>query len=145
MKFAGLLANCLIATCLLLGALPAVAEETPPVVVTPVMKSAVTATGQPIQLPQKDAEIQVSTYDIAVGAKLPVHKHPFPRYAYVLAGKIEVTNTEAGTVAVYETGGFIIEAVGQWHKASNIGTEPVKLLVIDMIEAGQNNVVKQLP
>jgi len=144
MKFAGQLASCLIAICLLLSAAPALAEEvTPPVVVTPVMKSAVTATGQPIQLPQKDAEVQVSTYDIPPGAKLPVHKHPFPRYAYVLSGRIEVTNTEAGTVAIYETGGFIIEAVGQWHKASNIGTEPVKLLVIDMIEAGQNNVVKQ--
>jgi quercetin dioxygenase-like cupin family protein len=144
MKFAGLFASCLLATCLLLGALPASAEEAAPkVVVTPVMKSAVTATGQPIQLPQSNAEVQVSTYDIPVGAKLPVHKHPFPRYAYVLSGRIEVTNTEAGTVAVYETGGFIIEAVDQWHKASNIGTEPVKLLVIDMIEAGQNNVVKQ--
>jgi len=135
---------CLIVSCLLLGALPAMAEEAAPkVVVTPVMKSAVTATGQPIQLPQKDAEVEVSTYDIAPGAKLPVHKHPFPRYAYVLAGKLEVTYLDAGTTTVYETGGFIIEAVDQWHKASNIGTEPVKLLVIDMIEAGHANVVKQ--
>lgn len=135
---------CLLAICLLLNALPALAEDAAPhVVVTPVAKSTVTATGQPIMLPQTNAEVEVSTYDIPVGAKLPVHKHPFPRYAYVLSGKLEVTYLDAGTSTVYEAGGFIVEAVGQWHKASNVGAEPVKLLVIDMVEAGQANVVKQ--
>ncbi|TIO40868.1 MAG: cupin, partial [Mesorhizobium sp.] len=54
-----------------------------PVVVTPLASKTTTASGQPIKLPQKNVEVQVSAYQIAPGATLPVHKHPFPRYAYV--------------------------------------------------------------
>lgn len=130
--------------CLLLAASAQAQESvTAPVVVTPVLTTDVTASGQPIVLPQKDAEVSASTYDIAPGAKLPVHKHPFPRYAYVLAGKLSVTNVDTGKTNIYETGGFIVEAVDQWHKAANIGGDPVKLLVIDMMPKGANNVVKQ--
>lgn len=131
-----------LAGVLLLLATPLRAEQ-PPVVVTPVMTTNATISGQPIVLPQKNAEVVVANYEIAPGASLPVHKHPFPRYAYVLSGTLQVTNTETGKDAVYETGAFIVEAVGQWHKGANIGKDPVKLLVIDMIEQGQNNVVKQ--
>jgi len=129
----------------LLLALPVQAQESgaAPVVVTPVLTTDVTASGQPIVLPQKDAEVSASTYDIAPGAKLPVHKHPYPRYAYVLAGKLSVTNVDTGKTNTYETGGFIVEAVDQWHKAANIGSDAVKLLVIDMVPKGANNVVKQ--
>ena len=63
-----------------------------PVVVTPVKTSDVTSTGQPITLPQKNVEVTASIYDIAPGATLPVHQHPFARYAYVLAGTLKVTN-----------------------------------------------------
>ena len=59
-----------------------------PVVVSPLASRTETASGQPITLPQKNVQVLVSTYDIAPGATLPVHKHPFPRFAYVQAGKI---------------------------------------------------------
>jgi quercetin dioxygenase-like cupin family protein len=125
-------------------AMPTAAEEVKaPVVVTPVLTTAVTASGQPIEWPQQNAEIVTATYEIAPGAALPEHKHPFPRYAYVLAGTLEVTNTETGKAVVYKSGDFIAEAVGQWHKGANIGPDPVKLFVMDMIEKGENNVVKK--
>ena len=125
-------------------AFPAMAEEMKaPVVVTAVLTTAVTASGQPIEWPQQNAEIVTATYEIAPGAALPEHKHPFPRYAYVLAGTLEVTNTETGKAVVYKAGDFIAEAVGQWHKGANIGADPVKLFVMDMIEKGENNVVKK--
>jgi quercetin dioxygenase-like cupin family protein len=115
-----------------------------PVVVTPVKSSTVTATGQPLVLPQKNVEVTASIYDIAPGATLPVHKHPFARYAYVLAGTLKVTNADTGKSDVYKTGDFIIEMIDQWHHGSNIGADPVKLLVIDQIEAGaQATVLKQ--
>lgn len=107
-----------------------------PVVVTPVKTSAVTSTGQPIILPQKNVEVAASIYDIAPGATLPVHKHPFARYGYVLAGTLKVTNVDTGKSDVFKTGDFIIEMIDQWHQGSNIGADPVKLLVIDQIEAG---------
>jgi len=115
-----------------------------PVVVTPLASKTATASGQPITLPQKDVEVQVSRYQIAPGATLPVHKHPFPRYAYVEAGTLKVTNVETGASNTYKTGDFIIEMIGQWHQATNIGADPVKLLVIDQVEQGaKNTILKQ--
>jgi quercetin dioxygenase-like cupin family protein len=111
------------------------------VVVTPVLTSTVTASGQPIVLPRKNPQVVVSTYDIAPGATLPEHKHAYPRYAYVLAGTLRVTNTQTGKSDVYRPGDFILEAIGQWHQGANIGSEPVKLLVIDQVEKDKNNVV----
>ncbi|TIT74033.1 MAG: cupin, partial [Mesorhizobium sp.] len=34
--------------------------------------------------------------------------------------------------------------IGQWHQATNIGTDAVKLLVIDQVEQGaKNTILKQ--
>ncbi len=52
-------------------------------VVTPVLKTDKTITGGKLTLPQGDVEVAVSQYEIAPGATLPIHKHPYPRYAYV--------------------------------------------------------------
>ena len=115
-----------------------------PVVVTPVKTTAVTSTGQPLVLPQKNVEVTASIYDIAPGATLPVHKHPFARYAYVLAGTLQVTNVDTGKSDVFKAGDFIVEMIDQWHRGSNIGADPVKLVVIDQIEAGaEATVLKQ--
>lgn len=107
------------------------------VVVTPLAKATTTAAGQPIVLPQKNAQVIASAFDIPPGATLPVHQHPFPRYAYVLAGTLQVTNVETGESTTYKPGDFIVEMIGKWHQGSNIGSEPVKLLVIDQVEKGQ--------
>ncbi|MER8757518.1 cupin domain-containing protein [Mesorhizobium sp. M0976] len=112
-----------------------------PVVVTPLASRTETASGQPITLPQKDVQVLVSAYQIAPGASLPVHKHPFPRYAYVEAGTLQVTNVETGKSNTYKSGDFIIEMIGQWHQATNVGADPVKLLVIDQVEEGTKNTV----
>lgn len=129
---------------LLLWAAPALAEDAkPPVVVTPLLTTDRTVSGQPIQWPQQNAEIVTATYEIAPGASLPEHKHPYPRYAYVLAGTLQVTNTETGKAIIFHPGDVIAEAVNTWHKGANIGPDPVKLFVMDMIEKGESNVVKK--
>ena len=102
---------------IVLLAAPAQAAEDRAVVATPVLTSTVTATGQPIVLPRENPQVRVVTLDIAPGAVLPEHKHPYPRYGYVLAGTLRVTNTDTGTSMVYGVGDFIIEAVDQWHRA----------------------------
>ena len=130
-----------------LGATPLHAESpradvaAKPVIVRPVMSAVTTSSGQPIVLPQKDAQVVVSTYEIAPGAVLPVHKHPFPRYAYVQAGHLRVTNNDTGKSEDFKPGDFIVEAVGQWHFGTNTGKDVVKLLVIDMVEKGKANTV----
>ena len=136
-----------VATALALVVAPLRAEDKPavdvaqPVKVTPVLTSSVTSSGQPIMMPQKDVQITVSTYDIAPGAKLPEHKHPFPRYGFVESGTLRVTNLETGKSESYGQGGFILEAVDQWHKAENIGSDPIKLLVIDVMPKGATSTI----
>lgn len=107
-----------------------------PVVVTPIKSTALTSTGQPIVLPQGEVEVAASIFEIAPGATLPVHKHPFPRYAYVLAGTLVVTNVDTGHSDTFKAGDFIVEMVDQWHQGSNIGPDPVKLVVIDQVAKG---------
>jgi quercetin dioxygenase-like cupin family protein len=128
---------------LLIGPLHAAQSDQPEaaVVVKQVTSTAVTASGQPITLPQKDVHVVVSTFDIPAGANLPEHKHPFARYAYVLAGMLRVTNVETGKSETYKQGDFIVEAIDQWHKATNIGADAVKLLVIDQMEGTGSNTV----
>jgi quercetin dioxygenase-like cupin family protein len=112
-----------------------------PVTVNPLLTTSVTASGQPIVLPQGDVQLITSIYEIPQGAKLPEHEHNSQRYGYLLAGQLRVTNTETGESKEYKPGDFIVESRGQWHRAENIGTEPIKLLVIDQIKPGESTVV----
>jgi hypothetical protein len=70
-----------------------------PVTGNPVLTTTQTAAGQPIPLPDGTAQVTVSEFEIAPGARLPVHKHPFPRMAYVLAGHLVLTHEETTRVA----------------------------------------------
>lgn len=117
------------------------AQENNAVVVKPVVSTSVDSSGQPIILPQGEAQVTVSIFDIPAGANLPEHRHPFPRYGYVLAGSLRVMNTDTAREQEYRPGDFILEAVGQWHKATAVGTEPVRLLVIDLVEQGKTNTI----
>jgi len=116
-------------------------QEAPQVVVTPIISTNTTAIGQPISLPKSNAEVRMSIYEIPVGATLPVHKHPYHRYAYVLAGKLRVVVVENSRTFEYAAGDVVIEMVDAWHRGVNIGDVPVRLLVIDQVEAGQQNTV----
>ena len=130
-----LLAGLLSLACLV----PAGAADSP-VKSTSVLSTTKTAIGQPIVLPSKDAQVVVTVLEIAPGAKLPRHKHPFPRYGYVVQGEVTV-EYEGGQRQTFRTGDFIVEAIGVWHFGTNTGTVPLKLLVIDQVEAGKSNTV----
>jgi quercetin dioxygenase-like cupin family protein len=133
----------------LMATLPAVsaAAANAPYTVTQLMSAIATPSGQPLVMPQGNVRVMVSTYDIAPGAKLPIHRHPYPRYGYVLAGTLRVTDTDTGQSWDYKTGDFIVEVVGQWHFGENTGTTPVKLLVIDVVPKvdTRNTVLKPTP
>jgi quercetin dioxygenase-like cupin family protein len=120
---------------------PLQAGERNDVTVTQVLSTTMTSSGQPIVLPRNDAQIIVSIFEIVPGATLEVHNHPCPRYGYVLAGTLRVDNLDTGQADTYNTGDFILESVGQWHSGTNIGDEPLKLLIIDMVDKGHSNTV----
>src|SRR5690348_10402552 len=95
--------------------LPAVlrAEPISGVTVTPLLTTRTTVSGQSIEVPV-DPAVVVSRYEIAPNAGLPTHKHPYPRYAYVLSGTLEIS-VVGGKTYRYKAGDFIAEVIGQWH------------------------------
>lgn len=127
-----------------LVALQAPADGQADVVVQEISRSQTTATGQPIELPRTAVEVIASIYTIPPGAALPVHKHRFPRYAYVLSGEVQVTG-EDGRLFTYGPGELVIEMVDAWHHGSNPGEEPARLLVIDQVEPGTSNTILKEP
>jgi len=123
----------LVLLCLLVA--PAAQADSPKVTVTPLVDTTKTVLGQPLVLPSKNPELKVALFEIPPGAKLPRHEHPWPRYAYVLAGELTVT-FDGGLAKHYKAGDFIVEAVNAWHYGENTGKDTVRLLVIDQVEAG---------
>lgn len=126
---------------LLASAQIAAADSHLKTIVEEVLRSQTTAAGQPIELPPEPLEVIASVYTIPPGAKLAVHKHPYPRYAYVLSGTLHVTAAKSGQVVTYDAGDFIVEMVEEWHWGSNPGSEPVRLLVIDQAQPGRPNTI----
>jgi len=118
----------------------AAAEDAAKVKVTPVLTTTRTATGQPLVLPAQDPQVIVTRMEIAPGAKLPRHMHPFARYAYVLEGEVTV-EYEGGQRQTFRAGEFIVEAIGVWHFGTNTGKGPLSLLVIDQVEVGKSNTI----
>ena len=131
-----------LAAALLLAALPALAHaQAEPVTVTPILTTTDTDSGQPLALPASDAQVTVSHFEVAPGARLPVHKHPFQRMGYILSGSLVVANEEIGEETTYDAGEVVMEVVDTWHYGRNDGTTPVELLVIDLAPEGQSNTV----
>ena len=120
---------------------PLQAEEQENVSVKQLLSTTRTASGQPISFPQKEAQVVASFYEVMPGVALPAHKHPYPRYGYVLAGTLRVTNIDTGQTDTYKRGSFFLESVGQWHIGASVGREPLKVLVIDVVEEDQTNFV----
>ncbi len=108
-----------------------------PATVDEIIHSSKTIADQPITLPQGPVEVSASVFTIEPGASLPVHRHAFPRYGYVLAGSLSVRNFDTGKTQEFHAGDFIIESIANWHSGSNSGVEPLKLLVIDQAPAGE--------
>ncbi len=121
----------------------ATAQEPGKAVVTPLLDTTVTASGQPIALPPGPVQLTVSRFEIPPGASLPVHKHPYQRYAYVLAGTLRVTNAETGDTYDYAPGDMVVEVLDTWHSGTNIGSDTLVLLVIDQAPPGVGNTTLQ--
>ncbi len=100
-----------------------------------------TVTGQPIALPQGPVQVTVWKIEIPAGGKLPVHKHPWPRYAYVLSGKVRVVYPDTGKTMEFGAGDVFFEGVDVWHYGETVGSEPVRLLITDQAPVGQVNMV----
>lgn len=110
---------------------------------TVLARAATTITGQPIVLPPAPLEVVVSRTEIPAGGVLPMHRHPWPRYALVEQGRLRVRYEAANLIREFGPGEVAIEAIDQWHAAEVVGAEPVRLLVIDQVPPGQTNLVRR--
>lgn len=125
---------------LALAAGPAAAQ--PAAVSKPISAQQKTLSGQPIILPSGPVEVTFSETVVRPGASIPPHKHPYPRYAYVVSGRLKVTNLATGAAAEVKAGELVIDAIDQWHEAAVVGAEPVRMLVIDQAPPGFVNTVR---
>lgn len=106
----------------------------------PVLKSGVTADGDPIRLPTENAEITSVIGSIQAGGRTARHQHPVPVYVYVMEGELDVV-TEGGEPRHYKAGDAFLESVDRWHQAFNKGASVTKILVVFIGEEGKPTTV----
>ena len=111
------------------------AGEVPKVTSQPIFSSTTTVTGQQIEVPEHP-KVTAAFATFPPGAALPVHKHPYPHYVYVMEGTLTVTNEQTGKSFEVHPGEFFAEMEDTWHYGKNNGQVPVKLLVIDQVPPG---------
>jgi quercetin dioxygenase-like cupin family protein len=128
----------------ILVATSAHAADAPKIGVQPIARTGTTISGEKIDVPS-NPEVVTSIATFPPGAELPIHKHPYPHYVYVLEGNLTVFNVDTGKSFVAKQGQFIVETNAKWHYGKNEGAVPVKLLVIDQLPAGtkSNMILKQ--
>ena len=119
------------------------ADAQPSAVSKPISAQRETLSGQRITLPQGPVEVTFSETVVPAGGAIAPHKHPYPRYAYVVSGRLKVTNLVTGTAAEVTAGALAIDAIDQWHEAAVVGDEPVRMLVIDQAPPGFVNTVRR--
>jgi quercetin dioxygenase-like cupin family protein len=123
---------CIFATAL---ATLAFAADAPEVTVAPVITTDTTVIGQPIVMPEHPTVV-VTIATFPPGSRLPVHKHLYPHYGYMLQGELTVTNEKTGKSMVLKKGDFLVEVNDTWHYGQNNGKEPVRVLIIDHLPKG---------
>ena len=101
------------------------------------LKSGVTADGDPLALPQTDKPEIISVIGtLQPGGRTALHQHPVPVYVYVMEGELEV-QTEGGQPRHYKTGEAFLESIDRWHQAFNSGSSETKILVVFVGEEGK--------
>jgi quercetin dioxygenase-like cupin family protein len=106
----------------------------------PVLKSGLTADGDPLALPGGTPEIVSVIGTLESGGRTARHQHPVPVYVYVLEGELEV-QTEGKDVRHYSAGEAFLESINRWHQAFNNSGSPTKILVVFIGEAGKPTTV----
>jgi quercetin dioxygenase-like cupin family protein len=92
-------------------------------------------------------EVMMITLDIPPGGGTPAHRHPgHHNFGYVLEGAYKI-RLDNGPETVLTKGQTFYEAPGQLHAVSQnaSGTEPAKVLVVVVAEAGKPLTVPEKP
>lgn len=102
------------------------------------LRTTTTSIGQKIRFPGPNSEVAASIVEIPPGVSLDWHSHPDLRCGYILDGAVTVEEAD-GAIHEYSAGTFVVETQGMRHRGENRGAVPVRILVVDVGEAGREN------
>ena len=109
--------------------------------VQPLLSEPKSAVGETIVYPGgTPAQITSAVVTVRPGEVTSWHKHGGPLYAYILSGDLTVDYGEKGT-RVFTAGTDFMEAMDHWHRGTNAGTEPVRILAVYLGAEGFSNVI----
>jgi quercetin dioxygenase-like cupin family protein len=104
--------------------------------IIPLLNTSVTWTGQALTSPKTDKpEATMLSVTIPAGTETGWHIHPIQGYAYLLSGRLTI-ETKNGS-REFHAGQALAEPVNVPHNGKNLGTEPVKLIVLFTGKHGQ--------
>ncbi len=109
---------------------------------TPVLAESRTITGQALRYPEtRSPEVSSVLVEIAPGGESGRHKHPVAPQIYVIEGEVTI-EFDGGNQKKFPAGEAFLEAVNTWHNAKNLGSKPVKMLVVFFGEKGKKNMIR---
>ncbi|MDD5276075.1 MAG: cupin domain-containing protein [Methylovulum sp.] len=111
--------------------------------VTELIKTTTSWDGKQIVYPAGQPEITGLLIEIAPGKQTNWHLHPYPSFAFILEGSLEVTLKD-GKVKHLQAGDPLVEVVNTPHNGRNIGGTPLKIMVFYAGIAGKKLTVEEL-
>jgi quercetin dioxygenase-like cupin family protein len=96
-----------------------------------------TISGQPLTRPPEPFQLLVTKATYPRGHVITCHRHSWPRYVYLQAGRLRVTNYSARQIREFRAGDILVEAIGQWHQGDVL--EPVTLVAFEQVPPGGEN------
>jgi len=100
-------------------------------------KADTTAFGQKIVYPVvSHPQVTALEVEIPPGGETGWHTHPFPGYAYVLAGELTLESRQ-GKLRTFVAGETILESVNLAHNGRNLGPVPVRLVAFFTGDSGR--------
>ncbi|MBF0094008.1 MAG: cupin domain-containing protein [Alphaproteobacteria bacterium] len=125
----------------LLASIAVAHAEGPYKKVEPVLAASETVIGEPLRLPDgSPLTVTATIVTIEPGEETAWHKHGVPLYVHILSGEVTVDYGEKGTRA-FGPGGAFMEAMDHWHRGTNRGKEPVRILAVYMGSDKARNVI----
>lgn len=98
-----------------------------------------TMSGQPLNRPPTPFQLLVTQATFAPGHVIACHKHIWPRYVYLQAGNLRVTNYATRAVYNFSAGQILVEPIDQWHEGRVMGPGPVTLVALEQVPPGGSN------
>ena len=131
----------------LFGPSAASAQTEPPPIgpigltLTPILQTSTTFTEQPIRFPQGDNQLVAVMAEVAPGGQVGRHMHPNPLFVYILEGDLTIEMEGHGS-HTFRSGDGLAEVVNTWHNGRNLGTTPVKFLIVFAAQSGTPTIIR---